>query len=122
MGREIDVVNASTNREIDEAFATFKQNRDDALLVAPDTLMVTRRVQIAMLAVRYAIPLIAPIREFAVPRRRHNGTIEQDQAHTQQLNRHIAHCLFSPLEWMEYRSGTSGCQLGANFCRRRFRP
>jgi putative ABC transport system substrate-binding protein len=65
MGQEIDVVNASTNHEIDEAFATFKQNRDAALLVAPDTLLATRRVQIAMLAVRYALPFIAPIREFA---------------------------------------------------------
>ena len=65
IGREVEIVNASTNREIDEAFATFKQSRIDALLVAPDTLMATRRVQIATLAVRYAMPFVASIREFA---------------------------------------------------------
>jgi len=65
MGRLVEVVNASTNREIDAAFATLKQKRAEALLVAPDTLMANRRVQIAMLAVRQGIPMIAWGREFA---------------------------------------------------------
>jgi putative ABC transport system substrate-binding protein len=65
MGRQVEVVRASTNREIDAAFATLKQKRVDALLVAPDTLMANRRVQIATLAVRQGIPVIAPQREFA---------------------------------------------------------
>jgi putative ABC transport system substrate-binding protein len=52
MGREIEIVNASTNREIDSAFSVLKEKRVDALLVAPDTLLANRRVQIAMLAVR----------------------------------------------------------------------
>jgi len=65
MGRQVEVVNASTNREIDAAFATLKQKRAEALLVAPDTLMANRRVQIAMLAVRQGIPMIAWGREFA---------------------------------------------------------
>jgi len=64
MGRQVEVVNASTNREIDAAFATLKQKRVDALLVAPDTLMANRRVQIATLAVRQGIPVIANQREF----------------------------------------------------------
>jgi putative ABC transport system substrate-binding protein len=65
MGRQVEIVNASTNREIDAAFATLKQKRVDALLVAPDTLMANRRVQIATLAVRQGIPIIATQREFA---------------------------------------------------------
>jgi len=64
MGRQIEIVNASTNREIDAAFATFKEKRVDALLVAPDTLMANRRVQIATLAVRQGLPIIATQREF----------------------------------------------------------
>jgi putative tryptophan/tyrosine transport system substrate-binding protein len=65
MGREVEIVKASTNREIDAAFSVLKQKRVDALLVAPDTLMANRRVQIATLAVRDALPLIATQREFA---------------------------------------------------------
>jgi putative ABC transport system substrate-binding protein len=65
LGRQVEVVNAGTNREIDAAFATLKQTRVAALLVAPDTLMANRRVQIAMLAVRQGIPVIATQREFA---------------------------------------------------------
>jgi putative ABC transport system substrate-binding protein len=64
MGLQIEIVNASTNREIDAAFAIFKEKRIDALLVAPDTLMANRRVQIATLAVRQGIPIIATQREF----------------------------------------------------------
>jgi putative ABC transport system substrate-binding protein len=65
MGRQVEIVKASTNREIDAAFSVLKQKRVDALLVAPDTLMANRRVQIATLAVRDALPLIATQREFA---------------------------------------------------------
>jgi putative ABC transport system substrate-binding protein len=65
MGRQLEIVKASTNREIDSAFSVLKEKRVDALLVAPDTLMANRRVQIAMLAVRDAIPLMAVQRELA---------------------------------------------------------
>src|SRR5262245_36677615 len=65
MGRQVEIVKASTNREIDEAFSVLKEKRVDALLVAPDTLMANRRLQIAMLSVRHAIPLMAVQREFA---------------------------------------------------------
>ena len=65
MGRQVEIVKASTNREIDSAFSVLKEKRVDALLVAPDTLMANRRVQIAMLAVRDAIPLMAVQRELA---------------------------------------------------------
>jgi putative ABC transport system substrate-binding protein len=37
----------------------------NALLVHPDTLFINRRVQLATLAVRYAVPAIYPFREDA---------------------------------------------------------
>jgi ABC-type uncharacterized transport system substrate-binding protein len=62
-GWQVEIVKASTNREIDAAFSALKQKRADALLVASDTLMANRRVQIATLAVRDAIPMIASERQ-----------------------------------------------------------
>jgi putative ABC transport system substrate-binding protein len=47
-----------TNEEIDAAFASLSQQRTDALLVNPDALFSTRRVQLATLATRHAIPVI----------------------------------------------------------------
>jgi putative tryptophan/tyrosine transport system substrate-binding protein len=55
-GLQIKVLNASTSREIDEAFASFARERPDALFVAGDGFFQSRRVQLANLAVRHAIP------------------------------------------------------------------
>jgi putative ABC transport system substrate-binding protein len=65
IGRQIEVLTASTNREIDTAFASLAQKRADALLVSPDALFVTRRVQLATAAMRYVVPVIYPFREDA---------------------------------------------------------
>jgi putative tryptophan/tyrosine transport system substrate-binding protein len=64
IGLEIQVLNASTSREIEAAFATLLRDRADALFVAPDGFFVTRRVQFATLAARHAIPATYPSREF----------------------------------------------------------
>jgi putative ABC transport system substrate-binding protein len=56
--KHIEVVRATTVREIDAAFASLSQQRTDALLVTPDALFSTRRVQLATLATRHAIPVI----------------------------------------------------------------
>ena len=64
IGLQIDVVNASNSREIEAAFGTLVQNRDDALLVGPDALFLSRRVQLATLATRYAIPALYNVREY----------------------------------------------------------
>jgi putative ABC transport system substrate-binding protein len=55
-GLQIKVLNASTSREIDVAFASFARERPDALFVAGDGFFQSRRVQLANLAVRHAIP------------------------------------------------------------------
>ena len=56
MGLQIHVIHASTGREIDAAFATVLRERPDALFVGGDALFNTRRVQLANLASRHAIP------------------------------------------------------------------
>jgi putative ABC transport system substrate-binding protein len=65
IGRAIEVLNASTHRDIDGAFASLAQKRADALVVSPDILFVNRRVQFATLATRHMVPAVYPYREFA---------------------------------------------------------
>jgi putative ABC transport system substrate-binding protein len=62
---EIEGVGANTNREIDAAFVTLVQRRADALIVAPGALFSDRRVQLATLAARHAMPAIYPDRSSA---------------------------------------------------------
>jgi putative ABC transport system substrate-binding protein len=56
IGLQILVLNASTSREIDTAFATLVRERADALFVAPDSFFISRRVQFANLTARDRIP------------------------------------------------------------------
>ena len=65
IGLQIQVLNASNGDEIDAAFATLVSERADALLVAPDTFLSTRRVQIAILAARHSVPAIYTARGYA---------------------------------------------------------
>src|SRR5262249_21305449 len=58
IGVQIDVVRASDSREIEAAFATLIRNRVDALVVAADALFYVRRLQLATLATRHAIPAV----------------------------------------------------------------
>jgi putative tryptophan/tyrosine transport system substrate-binding protein len=63
-GLQIQVVKASTSREIDAAFATFARPSVDALFVGPDGFFNSRRVQLALLAARYMIPAAYAVREY----------------------------------------------------------
>ena len=63
IGLQIQVLNASTSHEIDAAFATFVRERPDALFVVPDAFFASRRVQLANLASRHAIPAAYATRE-----------------------------------------------------------
>jgi putative tryptophan/tyrosine transport system substrate-binding protein len=65
IGRQVELLNASTIGDIDTAFAGLVQNRADALLVGPDTLFRDRRVQLVILAARHAVPTIYGVRELA---------------------------------------------------------
>ena len=65
MGLQIEVLNASTSREIDAAFATIVRERPDALFVGPGPFFTARRVQIALLAAIHRVPAIYPGRQYA---------------------------------------------------------
>jgi putative ABC transport system substrate-binding protein len=64
VGQQIDILIASTIRDIDAAFARLAQVRADALLVAADPLFFNRVSQIVVLATRHAIPALYFRREF----------------------------------------------------------
>jgi putative ABC transport system substrate-binding protein len=65
IGLQFQVVNASTGREIDAAFATLAGAPPDALFVGPDPFFYSRRGQLALLAARHAIPASYAIRDYA---------------------------------------------------------
>jgi putative ABC transport system substrate-binding protein len=64
-GVRIDIVQARDSREIEAAFATLVRNKADALLVGADSFFFNRRLQLATLATRHAIPAIYFVRELA---------------------------------------------------------
>jgi putative ABC transport system substrate-binding protein len=57
-------LSATNEREIDAAFATFKQLRPDALLVDSDVFFNARREQLVALAARHVVPAIYEGRDF----------------------------------------------------------
>jgi putative ABC transport system substrate-binding protein len=65
IGQQIHILNASTSREIDAVFTNFAGDQAGALLMAPDPFFNSRRVQLATLAARHAVPAIYVAREYA---------------------------------------------------------
>ena len=63
LGLQVQVLNASTPREIDAAFATLRRERLDALFLGADPFFTSRRVQLANLATRHVVPMISATRE-----------------------------------------------------------
>jgi putative tryptophan/tyrosine transport system substrate-binding protein len=61
---QIRVFNARTIVEIDAAFAALASERPDALFISSGTWFISRLVQIAHLATRYAVPAIASPRAY----------------------------------------------------------
>jgi putative ABC transport system substrate-binding protein len=64
LGLQVQMLNAATVREIDTAYASLVRERADALVVAGDGFFNSRRVQLAMLAVRHAIPATYSVRDY----------------------------------------------------------
>jgi putative tryptophan/tyrosine transport system substrate-binding protein len=64
LGLQIHVLNASTIGDIDAAFAILVRERMDALFVVPDSFFYTRRVQLATLAARHAVPAAYAQRDY----------------------------------------------------------
>jgi putative tryptophan/tyrosine transport system substrate-binding protein len=65
IGRQLLVLNASSECDIDTAFATLAQQQVDALLIDADALFVSRRDQLVALVARHSMPAIYDLREFA---------------------------------------------------------
>jgi putative tryptophan/tyrosine transport system substrate-binding protein len=63
LGRQLDIVPASTDRELENAFAMLRQQGTGAVLVGADPFFTERRQLLALLAARYAIPAIYDFRE-----------------------------------------------------------
>jgi ABC-type uncharacterized transport system substrate-binding protein len=65
VGQQVEILQASTERDIDAAFASLIRMRANALIVAPDALFATQAHQLIALATRHAVPTLYWRREFA---------------------------------------------------------
>jgi putative ABC transport system substrate-binding protein len=65
LGLQIQVLNARTELDFTTVFATLVQLRAGGLLIAPDGLFLSRSEQLAILALRHAVPAIYLYRTFA---------------------------------------------------------
>jgi ABC-type uncharacterized transport system substrate-binding protein len=65
MGQPLEILTATTHRDLRPAFDAAVRKRVDALLITADPLFANRAVQLAILAARHAMPAIFALREFA---------------------------------------------------------
>jgi putative ABC transport system substrate-binding protein len=65
LGLQLEVLNGSTDGEIENAFRVAAQRPGTPLLVGPDPFYTSRRFKIASLQARYAVPPMYDVREFA---------------------------------------------------------
>jgi putative ABC transport system substrate-binding protein len=63
IGLQIQILNASTSREVEAAFAALVREQAEALFVASDIFFASRRVQLVTLAAHYRIPAAYWLRE-----------------------------------------------------------
>ena len=66
VGQQLNILSASTERDIDTAFETASKSRAGALLVGSDPFFISQADQVVALAARHAIPAIYEGREFAM--------------------------------------------------------
>jgi len=64
IGLQIHILKASTESEIDAAYAVLAKLRADALLIMPDVFFNSRSAQLAALSLRQAVPTIYQFRPF----------------------------------------------------------
>jgi putative tryptophan/tyrosine transport system substrate-binding protein len=64
LGLQLRVLNASTERDFDEVFATLDQLRPGGLVIGGDALFNSLSEQLAALTVRHAVPAIYQWRQF----------------------------------------------------------
>jgi putative tryptophan/tyrosine transport system substrate-binding protein len=66
VGQQLHILHATSEREIDAAFAKTVEVRAGALLLAADPFTFSQRDRVVALAARYAMPVIYEVREYAV--------------------------------------------------------
>jgi putative ABC transport system substrate-binding protein len=66
LGLKLHVLTASTDRDLEPAFADLARLRADAMVIGSDPFFTARAEQLGALAVRYAVPAAYEFREFAV--------------------------------------------------------
>jgi putative ABC transport system substrate-binding protein len=66
LGLELQVLNVSTEHDLDSAFAKLTQMRVGGLVIGPGAFFISRIEQLAALALRHGLPATAQWREFAV--------------------------------------------------------
>jgi putative ABC transport system substrate-binding protein len=64
LGLKLQVLHASSEHELDTVFASLRELQAGALVVGPDTLFITRAVQLAALSLRRLVPTATTFREF----------------------------------------------------------
>jgi putative tryptophan/tyrosine transport system substrate-binding protein len=64
LGMQLHVLQASTDHELDTAFAALGQLRADALIIGPYPFFLSRKEKLAQLSLRHAMPTIFVYREF----------------------------------------------------------
>jgi len=65
LGLKLHILHASTDSDFDTVFATLIQLRAGGLVIGPDAFFTSRSEQLAVLALRHAVPAIFTFREFA---------------------------------------------------------
>jgi len=66
MGQQLIILEVSSDRDIEKAFATFVQRGAGALLVGSGPFLTSQRERVVGLAVRYALPASYNLREYVV--------------------------------------------------------
>jgi putative tryptophan/tyrosine transport system substrate-binding protein len=66
IGQRLEVFTASNQAQIDQAFAALKPRNVSVLMIAVDTFYYTQMQRMATLAAQARVPVIGPLREFAV--------------------------------------------------------
>ena len=64
VGKQLQVLRVSTEKELDDGFATFAQQRPDALIVAATPFFTARRKELVALADQHGLAAIYSWREF----------------------------------------------------------
>jgi putative ABC transport system substrate-binding protein len=66
LGKQVHVVHANSEGDLNRAFATFIEMKADALLIGLDAFFLSRREQLVALAARHKIPAIYFSRDFVL--------------------------------------------------------